>query len=40
MFRINSKNKQYTKQFKESVLKRLEPPTNEIVKSIQSPSLL
>ena len=30
----NSENKRYTKEYKESVLKRLEPPTNETIKSL------
>ncbi|RBP35547.1 hypothetical protein DFR81_1391, partial [Garciella nitratireducens] len=30
----NKKNRPYTKEFKESVLKRLEPPTNDTITSL------
>jgi transposase len=34
MPKYNKRSKQYTKEFKESVLKRLEPPINETVRSL------
>lgn len=36
MAKDNKKNKRYSKEFKESVLKRLEPPTNDTITSLSA----